>query len=193
MKKLFCGPLFVVPLLLIVSALLTSCVTKQYGKVQELSRIEEAQYTCREIDIEFGKLVQFERHIKETGQFDTKTIIAAFVDLGIGNSMAKKDARESVRLRKEDLEELAIAKGCDKYATKPTGDTQTTTIDKSQEGFTNGAGQPEENLNKAEILFWEDVRESDDPEMLKLYLEQYPEGIFSSLATHELKKLESDE
>lgn len=107
--------------------------------------------------------------------------------------MAKKDARESASLRRKYLEELAVSKNCTDYASyranKPVGQT----MDKSQVGITNGDTAPDDNLNKAEILFWEDVRESGDPGLLKLYLEKYPDGIFSNLALFKMRKLESGE
>lgn len=43
----------------------------------------------------------------------------------------------------------------------------------------------------SEIAFWQSVRQSDDPEELRAYLEAYPDGHFSALARIRLKRLAS--
>ena len=43
--------------------------------------------------------------------------------------------------------------------------------------------------SKAERLFWDEVKNSADIELLKLYKEQYPHGIFEKLADIKIKRL----
>ena len=43
--------------------------------------------------------------------------------------------------------------------------------------------------NDEELLFWSDVRDSNDIELLKLYKKQYPHGAFESLADIKIKRL----
>ncbi len=43
--------------------------------------------------------------------------------------------------------------------------------------------------NKAELLFWDEVKNSGDIELLKLYKKQYPHGVFESLADIKIKRL----
>ncbi len=43
--------------------------------------------------------------------------------------------------------------------------------------------------NEAELLFWDEVKDSSDVELLKLYKKQYPHGIFESLADIKIKRL----
>lgn len=43
--------------------------------------------------------------------------------------------------------------------------------------------------NKAELLFWDEVKDSADVELLKLYKKQYPHGVFESLADIKIKRL----
>lgn len=45
---------------------------------------------------------------------------------------------------------------------------------------------------KLEIVYWESVSESDDPEMFRSYLEKYPDGHFKDLAVTLLAKLTRD-
>jgi hypothetical protein len=40
-----------------------------------------------------------------------------------------------------------------------------------------------------ELLFWESVRNSDNPSSLQAYMEKYPEGEFKSLAEIRLVEL----
>lgn len=91
---------------------LTGCATKQYGRVQGLSDVEKANYTCREITLELEKVRQFERQIDETGKFDGKTALGFLGDFGIGNAMAKSDARKSASVRRLDLESLQANRNC---------------------------------------------------------------------------------
>ncbi len=47
--------------------------------------------------------------------------------------------------------------------------------------------------NKAELLFWETIKDSQDAESYQAYLEQYPTGSFAVLARVRLKKLKSSQ
>ena len=44
-----------------------------------------------------------------------------------------------------------------------------------------------------ELLFWETIKTSDNPDVYRAYLKQYPDGLFSSLARIKLEELESME
>jgi eukaryotic-like serine/threonine-protein kinase len=43
--------------------------------------------------------------------------------------------------------------------------------------------------SEAETEFWEDVKDSDDPEDLKLYLEQFPRGVYTAEAKRRIAEL----
>jgi hypothetical protein len=43
--------------------------------------------------------------------------------------------------------------------------------------------------NKNERMFWDEVKDSNDIEMLKLYQKQYPHGVFKALADIKIKRL----
>jgi len=47
--------------------------------------------------------------------------------------------------------------------------------------------------SEAEKLFWDEVKDTNDVEMLKLYKKKYPSGIFESLADLKIKRLEKTE
>ncbi|MDX1580399.1 MAG: hypothetical protein R3360_02135 [Alphaproteobacteria bacterium] len=44
----------------------------------------------------------------------------------------------------------------------------------------------------AEVSFWDAVKDSDDPEELQLYLDEYPDGHYAALARLKLKKMGAD-
>ncbi len=43
--------------------------------------------------------------------------------------------------------------------------------------------------DKNERMFWDEVKDSNDIEMLKLYKKQYPQGVFTPLADIKIKRL----
>jgi serine/threonine-protein kinase len=48
---------------------------------------------------------------------------------------------------------------------------------------------PPAHKSEAEVEFWEDVKNSDDPEDLKLYIEQFPHGEYVALAKQRIAEL----
>jgi len=48
---------------------------------------------------------------------------------------------------------------------------------------------PEAQGGEAEVEFWEGVKDSDDPEDLKLYIEQFPQGLFVAEAQRRIARL----
>jgi tetratricopeptide (TPR) repeat protein len=48
------------------------------------------------------------------------------------------------------------------------------------------------NSDATEITFWNSIKDSTDPEDFKAYLEQYPNGKFSTLAKNRLRNLEGE-
>jgi len=58
-----------------------------------------------------------------------------------------------------------------------------------QKGLLNKVfAEKQPSKNQTELLFWDSIKESKDPEMFEAYLEQFPNGIFSTLATINIKK-----
>ena len=48
---------------------------------------------------------------------------------------------------------------------------------------------PAAQESEAEAEFWEEVKDSDDPEDLKLYIEQFPRGAYIALAKQRIAAL----
>jgi adenylate cyclase len=59
-------------------------------------------------------------------------------------------------------------------------------------GLTAGAAAPSSDEVRLEITFWESVKDSDDPAIVRSYLETYPEGHFRLLAEARLDQLERE-
>jgi adenylate cyclase len=51
--------------------------------------------------------------------------------------------------------------------------------------------EPDEQDRAVELAFWESVQDSDNPAMIRAYLEKYPQGEFRKLAEIRLKELPS--
>lgn len=61
---------------------------------------------CRDIKTEIAKTRSIQQDIEKTGEFDGKTILGFLGDFGIGNGIAKGDAREKVSARLGQLMRL---------------------------------------------------------------------------------------
>src|SRR5207237_1152861 len=45
---------------------------------------------------------------------------------------------------------------------------------------------------EAEMEFWREVKDSDDPEDIELYVEQFPKGVYVELALRKMAKLRGE-
>jgi hypothetical protein len=54
-------------------------------------------------------------------------------------------------------------------------------------GKTQQHGSPE----STEVLFWESIKDSDNPELFKAYLRKFPKGVFSDIARYKSQELSS--
>lgn len=51
----------------------------------------------------------------------------------------------------------------------------------------------EAKLSKAEMVFWESIKDSDDPDAYEAYLESFPNGLFASLAKRRVARAMEEE
>lgn len=72
--------------------------------------------TCDALELEQLRADQIERKINETGDFDGRTILGFMGDFGIGNGMAKDEARTALSDRRLSLREAQIQKNCPRSA-----------------------------------------------------------------------------
>lgn len=83
-----------------------SCATKQYPQAASVTSEESGIMTCNDIKVEIAKTRGVQAEIENTGEFDGKTVLGFLGDFGIGNGMAKSDARKKVTARLNQLEGL---------------------------------------------------------------------------------------
>ena len=77
--------------------------------------------SCKDLALELVKCDQVEKQINETGSMDIRSVMGFLGDFGIGNGMAKSDARKALFIRRADLHDAQVQKGCmnDVAPTKP--------------------------------------------------------------------------
>lgn len=98
-------------LLLVAGGLLLSgCATKQYPQAPSVSPEEASAFDCKAIKQEIAKAHSTQAEIESTGEFDGRTVLGAIGDFGIGNGMAKGEARKKAKARLNQLEALKAVK-----------------------------------------------------------------------------------
>lgn len=65
---------------------------------------------CNAVKLEIAKVHSVQKEIDNTGEFDGRTVLGALGDFGIGNGMAKSDARKKAQARLDQLEGLKSIK-----------------------------------------------------------------------------------
>lgn len=115
----------VIILVIAVSMITSACATKRYPIATPMSSGESTVLNCENLNLELIRADQIEKQINETGEFDGKTVIGFLGDFGIGNGMAKEEARTALAERRRTIRDAQISKGCIKAA--PLEQTQSKT------------------------------------------------------------------
>lgn len=89
---------------------LSGCATKQYPQAVPVSGAESTAMDCNALKLEIAKTRALQNEIEATGQFDGRTVLGFLGDFGIGNGMAKSEARKKSWARMHQLEALQSAK-----------------------------------------------------------------------------------
>ncbi|WP_048968370.1 lipoprotein [Klebsiella pneumoniae] len=92
---------------------ISGCATKQYPQAPSVTSEESAALDCAAIKQEIAKKHSIQNEIETTGQFDGRTVLGALGDFGIGNGMAKSEARKKAQARLQQLESLKTIKCSD--------------------------------------------------------------------------------
>ena len=88
------------------------CATKTYGRQGALTDAEKNSLTCREIDQESAKTLDFMNQVNKKAQASGADVVAQLLDYGIGNENEKKAALDSAEQRLVQLRDLRSAKKC---------------------------------------------------------------------------------
>lgn len=65
---------------------------------------------CKALQVEIAKTQSVQQEIEQTGEFDGRTVLGFLGDFGIGNGMAKGEARKKAGNRLNQLEALKAVK-----------------------------------------------------------------------------------
>ena len=100
-------------LVIICMAMLLGCSTQRYGRESNLSSVEIQEFTCRDIRIETAKSAAFLQSVQaQRSGLNGAQVLGIIGDFGIGNAMEGSEAEDSGNLRMQQLQQLAIQKGC---------------------------------------------------------------------------------
>ncbi len=94
----------------VITLLLAGCATKQYPQAPSVTAEETAAMDCKGIQQEIARTHSIQNEIESTGQFDGRTVLGVLGDFGIGNGMAKSEARKKAQARLQQLESLKVVK-----------------------------------------------------------------------------------
>lgn len=89
---------------------LTGCATKQYPQAAAVGGEESSAFDCKMVKQEIAKTRSVQQEIESTGEFDGRTVLGVLGDFGIGNGMAKSEARKKAQARLNQLEALKATK-----------------------------------------------------------------------------------
>ncbi|RLM23647.1 hypothetical protein BIY29_10110 [Brenneria alni] len=90
--------------------LLTGCATKQYPIATPILPEEASAMGCKDLDREIAHVKSIQYQIERTGEFNGRTVLGFLGDFGIGNGIAKSDARDRARDRERQLYSLKTEK-----------------------------------------------------------------------------------
>ncbi|MEH0885406.1 hypothetical protein [Enterobacter sp. UNJFSC 003] len=89
---------------------LAGCATKQYPQAPNVTGAESTAMDCKALDLEIARTKSVQQEIEQTGEFDGRTVLGFLGDFGIGNGMAKGEARKKAENRLNQLDSLKAAK-----------------------------------------------------------------------------------
>ena len=98
--------------LLCIALLSSGCATKRYGRLQPVTAVETAHYTCEDIKVELARIDAFELQVAEGAEFDMLSVASFLGDFGIGNVMERDAAIKTAKERRVQLNDVSANKGC---------------------------------------------------------------------------------
>lgn len=94
----------------VLALALAGCATKQYPQAANVTGAESSAMDCKALQVEIAKTQSVQQEIETTGEFDGRTVLGFLGDFGIGNGMAKGEARKKAANRLNQLEALKAVK-----------------------------------------------------------------------------------
>lgn len=108
-----------IPLLLVSALMLAGCATRSYTTVSSLSELEATHYDCSQLTREYVETRLVQKQLNSAGVVSVRSVLSGPSDLGLGNLMARADAKEAAVERLEQVRLTMAAKGCPAVADIP--------------------------------------------------------------------------
>ncbi|AIR71481.1 lipoprotein [Dickeya fangzhongdai] len=89
---------------------LAGCATKQYPQAPTVTGEESAVFDCKAVQQEIARAHSIQQEIESTGRFDGRTVLGFLGDFGVGNGMAKDEARKKAESRLIQLQAIESSK-----------------------------------------------------------------------------------
>lgn len=83
---------------------------REYTQAANVTGAESSAMDCKALQVEIAKTQSVRQEIETTGEFDGRTVLGFLGDFGIGNGMAKGEARKKAANRLNQLEALKAVK-----------------------------------------------------------------------------------
>ena len=100
-------------LIILTLTMVTACATKRFGRMEQVTATERAEFTCKDVRLEIARAEEFLSNIrKERSKISGVHVLGALGDFGIGNVMEGNTAEESGEKRLKGLQTLKTQKGC---------------------------------------------------------------------------------
>lgn len=99
-------------IVLIAAILFVGCATKRYTLAPPISAAESNLMDCKDFQLEMVRADQIEAQINQTGELDMRSVAGFLGDFGIGNQMAKEEARTALAVRRSGIRAAQLEQGC---------------------------------------------------------------------------------
>ncbi|WP_343463456.1 hypothetical protein [Pantoea sp.] len=93
-----------------LAVLISACATKQYPQSANVTSEEALAFDCPALQQEIARQHSIQEEIKQTGEFDGRTVLGFLADFGVGNGLAKSSATQKAQNRLMQLESLRTVK-----------------------------------------------------------------------------------
>ncbi|MFN7054224.1 hypothetical protein [Hyphomonas sp.] len=91
---------------------LGACATSSYTTLPGFSELEARNYDCSQLTREYISVRMVQRQVSEASVISVRRIVSGPSDLGLGNLMARADAKDAAGDRLEQIRLTMAAKGC---------------------------------------------------------------------------------
>ncbi len=96
----------------LLAATVSACATKNFPIATPLGMTEASMMTCHDIELELVRVGEVRLQIQDKSKRDWRSPVG-YLDLGIGNAMARSEAETAIDKRALSLMDARMNKKCD--------------------------------------------------------------------------------